>query len=112
MKSFYTGAAGVASDKYHVCTGLAVGLHGAFSLLPHVVILLFEAVGPRIFIPSLIPLVVDAVHRVEVPLDGVPGGAPHLVDEVDDPDEEQEEETRQGGKPYHHIKKGVVLLAA
>ena len=87
-------------------------LHGAFRLLSHVVILLIKAVWPRFFILSFLPLVVNAVHRVEVPLDGVPGGAPHLVDEVDDPDEEQEEETRQGGKPNHHIKKCVALVAA
>ena len=88
-------------------------LHGAFRLLPHVVILLFKAVWSRVFILSFLPLVVDAVHRVEVPLDGVPGGAPHLVDEVDDPDEEQEEDTRQGGKPDDHIEQGAdVFLAA
>ena len=92
---------------------------GYSRLLPHVVILLIEAVGSR-FILSLFPLVVVAVYRVDVPLDGVPGGAPHLEGKVDHPDEEQEEETRQGGKPNHHIncigilnEKSVIgLLAA
>ena len=51
----------------------------------------------------LVSLVVDPVNLVEVPLDGVPGGAPHLVDEVDHPDEEEEEDTGQDGKSNHHI---------
>ena len=85
---------------------------GLFILLPHVVILLIEADGPRVFILSFLLLVVDAIHWIDVPLDGVPGGAPHLVDEVDDQEEKQEEDTRQGGKPNHHIKKCVVLVAA
>ena len=55
---------------------------GLFILLPHVVILLIEADGPRVFILSFLLLVVDAIHWIDVPLDGVPGGAPHLVDEV------------------------------
>ena len=76
-------------------------------ILPHVVILLVDAVGPRVFSLCILFLVVDAVDRVDVPLDGVPGGAPHLVDEVDDPDEEQEEDTRQGGKPDDHMEEGV-----
>ena len=85
---------------------------GAIIVLTHVVILLVDAVGPRVFALALLPLVVDAVEWVEVPLDGVPGGAPHLVDEVDDQEEEQEEDTGQGGKPNHHIKKCFVLVAA
>ena len=72
------------------------------------------------FILRLLSLVVDAVHRVDVPLDGVPGGAPHLEGKVDHPDEKQEENTRQGGKPNHHTncieilnEKSVIgLLAA
>ena len=67
--------------------------------------------GLLVFILRLLPLIVDAVHRVEVPLDGVPGGAPHLVDEVDHPNEEQEEDTRQGGKPDDHIEQGGDVLA-
>ena len=70
-----------------------------------------DALGPRVFILSLLPLVVNAVDRVEVPLDGVPGGAPHLVDEVDHPNEEQEEDARQDGKPNHHIEQDVVVIA-
>ena len=85
---------------------------GLFILLPHVVILLIEAVGPRFLILSFLLLVVDAIHWIDVPLDGVPGGAPHLVDEVDDSDEEQEEDTGQGGKPDHHIEQGVDVLVA
>ena len=84
-----------------------------FIFSAHVVIRLVDALGPRVFfVLGLLSLVVDAVERVDVPLDGVPGGAPHLVDEVDDQEEEQEEETRQGGKPNHHIKKCVALVAA
>ena len=86
-------------------------LHGAFRLLSHVVILLFDAFWPQVFILSFLSLVVDAVHRVEVLLDGIPGGAPHLVDEVDDTDEEQEENAGQGGKPDHRIEEGVAILA-
>ena len=73
---------------------------------------MIHTVGPRVCSLCLLSLVVDAVERVDVPLDGVPGGAPHLVDEVDDPDEEQEEDTRQGGKPDHHIEQGVDVLVA
>ena len=72
-----------------------------------------HTVGPRVFSLCLLSLVVDAVERVDVPLDGVPGGAPHLVDEVDDPDEKQEEDAGQGGKSDDHIEEGVdVLLVA
>ena len=60
-------------------------------------------------------LVVDAIQWIYVLLDGVPGGAPHLVDDADDHDEdhghEQEEDTRQDGKPDIHIEQGVVLLS-
>ena len=59
-------------------------------------------------------LVVDAIQWIYVLLDGVLGGAPHLVDDADDHDEdhghEQEEDTRQDGKPDIHIEQGVVLL--
>ena len=79
-------------------------------VLAHIVILL--ALGTRVFLLRLLSLVVDAVERVDVPLDGVPGGAPHLVDEVDDQEEEQEEDAGQDGKPNHHIRKCVVLVAA
>ena len=57
-----------------------------------------HTVGPRVFSLCLLSLVVGAVEWVYVPLDGVPGGAPHLVDQVDDPDKKQEEDARQGGK--------------
>ena len=80
---------------------------GAIIVLTHVVILLVDAVGPRVFALALLPLVVDPVEWVEVPLDGVPSGAPHLVDEVDHPDEEEEEDTGQDGKSNHHIEQGV-----
>ena len=94
----------VAIYNYHGCKGQAIWLHEAFSLLPHVVILLFKAVGPRVFILSFLPLVVDAVHRVEVPLDGVPDGDPPLADQAHHHDEEQDEDTRQGGKTDDHIE--------
>ena len=78
----------------------------------HVVIRLINALSPRVFfVLSLLSLVVDAVERVDVLLDGVPGSAPHLVDEVEDHEEEQEEDTRTGGKPDDHTEQGVVLLA-
>ena len=81
-------------------------------ILPHVVILLVDAVGPRVFSLCILFLVVDAVDRVDVPLDGVPGGAPHLVDQVGDPDEKQEEDAGQGGKSDDHIEEGVIALLA
>ena len=69
--------------------------------------------GPRVFSLRLLSLVVDAVERVDVPLDGIPGGAPHLVDEVGDPDEKQEEDAGQGGKSDDHIEEcGIVLVLA
>ena len=71
-----------------------------------------HTVGPRVFSLCLLSLVVDAVERVDVLLDGVPGGAPHLVDEVDDPDEKQEEDAGQGGKSDDHIEEGVIALLA
>ena len=84
----------------------------AFIFSAHVVIRLVVALGPRVFfVLGLLSLVVDAVERVDVPLDGVSGGAPHLVDEVYDHKEEQEEDTGTGGKPDDHIEEGVVLLA-
>ena len=86
---------------------------GSFMILAHVVILLLvDAVGPRIFSLRLLFLVVDAVERVDVPLDRVPGGAPHLVDQVDDSDEKQEEDAGQGGKSDDHIEEGVAALLA
>ena len=91
------------------CQILAIWLHGAS---PHVVILLVDTDGPRVFSLCLLSLVVDAVERVDVLLDGVPGGAPHLVDEVDDPDEKQEEDAGQGGKSDDHIEEGVIALLA
>ena len=78
-------------------------------VLAHIVILL--ALGTRVFFLRLIPLVIDAVERVDVPLDGILGSAPHLVDEVDDQEEEQEEDTRQDGKLNHHIEEDVVFTA-
>ena len=84
----------------------------AFIFSAHVVIRLVDALGPRVFfVLGLLSLVVDAVERVDVLLDGVPGGAPHLVDEVYDHKGEQEEDTGQGGKPDDHMEEGVVLLA-
>ena len=85
---------------------------GSFIILPHVVILLLvDAVGPRIFSLCLVSLVVDAVEWVDVPLDGVPGGAPHLVDQVDDPEEKQEEDAGQGGESDDQvIDQGVIAL--
>ena len=62
------------------------------------------AVRPRDF--SLC-LVVDAVERVDVPLDGVSGSVPRLVDLVDDSDEKQEENTGQVGKSDDQ---GIVAL--
>ena len=79
--------------------------------LSHVVILLVQAFGPGVFILSVLSFVVDAVHRVEVLLYGIPGGAPHLVDEVDDQEEEQEEDAGQDGKPDHHIEEDIVVIA-
>ena len=81
-------------------------------MLPHVVILVVHTGGPRVFSLCLLSLVVDAVERVDVPLDGVPGGAPHLVDEVDDSDKKQEEDAGQGGKSDDHIEEGVIALLA
>ena len=84
----------------------------AFIFSAHVVIRLLDALGPRVFfVLGVLSLIVDTVERVNVLLDGVPGGAPHLVDEVEDHKEEQEENTGQGGKPDDYIEKGVVLLA-
>ena len=63
----------------------------AFIFSAHVVIRLVDALGPRVFfVLSLLSLVVDAVERVDVPLDGFPGGALHLVDHHK---EEQEKDT-------------------
>ena len=80
-------------------------------VLAHIVILLVDALGTRVFILRLLSLIVDAVERVDVPLDGVLGGAPHLVDEVDDQEEEQEEDAGQDGKPDHHIEEDIVVIA-
>ena len=84
-----------------------------WAFLAHVVIVILRihTVGPRVFSLCLLFLIVDAVERVDVPLDGVPGGAPHLVDQVDDSDEKQEEDTGQGGKSDDHIEQGVILAA-
>ena len=83
----------------------------AFIFSAHVVIRLVDTLGPRVFfVLGLLSLVVDAVERVDVPLDGVPGGAPHLVDQVDHPGEKQEEDTGQGGKSDDHIEEGVIVL--
>ena len=85
----------------------------AFIFSGHVVIRLLDALGPRVFfVLGLLSLVVDAVERVNVLLDGVPGGAPHLVDEVDDHKEEQEENTGQGGIFDSPIEEEVVVLLA
>ena len=78
-------------------------------VLAHIVILL--TLGTRVLLLRLLSLVVDAVERVDVPLDRVPGGAPHLVDEVDDQEEEQEEDAGQDGKPDHHIEEDIVVIA-
>ena len=52
----------------------------AFIFSAHVVIRLVHALRPRVFfVLGLLSLVVDAVERVDVPLDGFPGGVPHLV---------------------------------
>ena len=80
-------------------------------MLPHVVILVVHTDGPSVFSLCLLSLVVDAVERVDVPLDGVPGGAPHLVDQVDDPEEKQEEDAGQGGESDDQvIDQGVIAL--
>ena len=54
------------------------------------VIMLVSAGWPQVFVLALGLrfLVVSTVQWVDVLLDGIPGGAPHLVDEVDNPDEE------------------------
>ena len=67
------------------------------SSLPQIALLSYcWSCWPRVFILSFLSLVVDAEERVDVPLDGVPGGVPHLVDEVDGHAEEQEENTGEG----------------
>ena len=81
-----------------------------YALRPRVIVL---ALGLLVLALVLRVLVLDAVQWVDVLLDRIPGGAPHLVDEVDDPDEKQEEDAGQGGKSDDHIEEGVdVLLEA
>ena len=89
--------------------------------------MLVNAVRPRVFVLDLgllvlglgllflalrlRVLVVDAVQGVDVLLDRIPGGAPHLVDEEDDSDQEQEEDTGQNCQRDDYIEEGVVLHA-
>ena len=72
--------------------------------------MLVNTARPRVFVLGLCLLVVYAVQWVEVLFDGVPGGAPHLVDEVDDSNQEKQEDTGQGGKPDDHMEEVVVLI--
>ena len=84
-------------------------LKGHDSVVSHVVVLivLTNAVWPRVFVLCLL----NTVEGVEVLLDRIPGGAPHLVDEVGDSNEKDEEKTGEGGKSNYHIQKVVILLA-
>ena len=53
-------------------------------------------------------LVVDPVNWVDIRLDGVPAGDPHLADQVHRDGEEQGKDTGQGGETDHCIEEGVV----
>ena len=73
--------------------------------------MLVNTARPRVFVLGLCLLVVYAVQWVEVLFDGVPGGAPHLVDQVDDSEEKQEEDAGQGGESDDQvIDQGVIAL--
>ena len=57
----------------------------------------------------LLCLVIHPVQRVEVLLDDVPVGAPHLADQDDNRNDDEEKDARQGSKPDDHIQEGVLL---
>ena len=57
----------------------------------------------------LLCLVIHPVQRVEVLLDDVPGGAPHLADQDHKRNHDEEKDNRKGGKPDDHIREGVLL---
>ena len=56
----------------------------------------------------LLFLVVDPVNWVDIRLDGVPAGDPHLADQVHRDEEEQGKDTGQGGETDDCIEEGVV----
>ena len=53
-------------------------------------------------------LVVDPVNWVDIRLDGVPAGDPHLADQVHRDSEEQGKDTGQGSETDDCIQEGVV----
>ena len=57
----------------------------------------------------LLSIVIHPVQRVEVLLDDVPVGAPHLADQDDNCNDYEEKDARQGSKPDDHIQEGVLL---
>ena len=56
----------------------------------------------------LLLLVVDPVNWVDIRLDGVPAGDPHLADQVHRDEEEQGKDTGQCGETDDCIEEGVV----
>ena len=56
----------------------------------------------------LLFLVVDPVNWVDIRLDGVPAGDPHLADQVHRDEEEQGKDTGQGGETDHCIEESVI----
>ena len=57
----------------------------------------------------LLCLVIHPVQRVEVLLDDLPGGDPHLADQDHNRNDDEEKDARQGSKPDDHIQEGVLL---
>ena len=62
----------------------------------------------RVDFDYLLFLVVDPVNWVDIRLDGVPAGDPHLADQVHRDSEEQGKDTGQGSETDDCIQEGVV----